>query len=86
MNKEFDELIKNFKEGNFKSYDKSIEETNEKIIAIKTELEKLVNEEVENFKKTMSNELQNFVEVLLVKIQKENIDIDANSGINKTEK
>ena len=55
MEKEYDQLIKDFKDGNFRSYDESIENTSKNIIQIKKDLENNVNIEFENFQKDLKN-------------------------------
>lgn len=57
MEKEFDKLIQDFKDGNFKSYEKSMKNTYEKINEIKSELEKNLNDEIKKFQKDMMKEL-----------------------------
>ena len=49
MEKEYDKVINNFNNGNFKSYEKSIEEVAEKINKIKQDLSNNINEEFKNF-------------------------------------
>jgi len=55
MENEYDQLIKDFKDGNFRSYEESIENTSKRIIQIKTDLENNVNVEFENFQKDLKN-------------------------------
>ena len=49
MEKEYDKVINNFNNGNFKSNEKSIEEVAEKINKIKQDLSNNINEEFKNF-------------------------------------
>ena len=66
MEKEYDQLIKDFKDGNFRSYKESIENTSKNIIQIKKDLENNVNIEFENFQrdlKSLEKELK-FEEIL----------------------
>ena len=49
MEKEYDKVINNFNNGNFKSYEKSIEEVAEKINKIKQDLSNNINEEFKKF-------------------------------------
>ena len=58
MEKELDNLIQDFKDGNFKSYEKSLEKTFENINQIKTDLEKMLNDELKKYQKDMIKELE----------------------------
>ena len=60
MENEYDNLIKDFKNGNRKKYKKDIEETTEKINKIKNELQEKLNEEFKNFTQELLSEL-NFI-------------------------
>ena len=57
MEDEYDKLIKDFKDGNFKDYNASIEETVKKINIIKKDLEKNMNNEFNKFREDMIKEL-----------------------------
>ena len=49
MEKEYDKVINDFNNGNFKNYEKSIEEVTEKINKIKQDLSNNINEEFKKF-------------------------------------
>ena len=61
MKEEYDKLIKDFKDGNFESYKKSIEITSEKINDISKDLEKMINNEIKDFQEDLCKELE-FIE------------------------
>ena len=63
---ECDQLIQNFKDGNFKSYEKSIEETSTKIQKLKKSLEEEINQKFLNFQKEL---IDTFIKYIGSKIE-----------------
>ena len=89
MEKEYDILIKNFKDGNFKSYEKSIEETANKINKIKEELQNNLNETFKKFTEELIKELKFIAErIKELEIQKEKNanNINMFESVNNAEK
>ena len=89
MEKEYDKVINNFNNGNFKSYEKSIEDVAEKINKIKEDLQSKINEEFKHFTEEIMKELNFIVELLKelkIKEEKNANDIDMFQSVNETEK
>ena len=89
MEKEYDKVINNFNNGNFKSYEKSMEEVTEKINKIKEDLKSKINEEFKHFTEEIMKELNFIVELLKeIKIKEEkNVNgIEMFKSVNETEK
>ena len=76
MEKQYDKLINDFNNGNFKSYKKSIEETANIINEIKEELKVNLNNKFDNFIKKIMEELKFIAE----KLEKLNIEKDNNAN------
>jgi len=89
MEKEYDKVINNFNNGNFKSYEKSMEEVTEKINKIKEDLKSKINEEFKHFTEEIMKEL-NFIGEMLkeikIKEEKNENGIEMFKSVNETEK
>ena len=68
MKKVYDNLLDEIKKGNIKDYEKSLNETSEKIEEYKFDLENKINNEIPNFRKKLLNQL-NFITERLKKIR-----------------
>ena len=87
MENEYDQLIKDFNDGNFESYKASIEETTTKINLIKKDLEEKINEEFKNFTEDIIKELDFIGERLKeIDIKKETKINNINETSNQVEK
>ena len=89
MEKEYDKVINNFNNGNFKSYEKSMEEVTEKINKIKEDLKSKINEEFKHFTEEIMKELNFIVELLKeikIKEEKNENGIEMFKSVNETEK
>lgn len=89
MEKEYDKLIKNFKDGNFKKYETSIEETAKIINEIKENLKKELNDKFKNFTTKIIEELKFIVERLNeldIEKEKDTNNINMFESVNEAEK
>ena len=64
MGDEYNKLIKDFNDGNFESYQKSLETTSEKINQISKDLEKIINDKIKIFQEELIKELDFIIKEL----------------------